>query len=125
RPPSPIIEYPALGAVVSSQLTSKDLALPGFIGIGGTAQRIGPGFLGSLYSPFTVQNAGQPPQNIKAPASLGKDEAEIKERMDRRKNLFDVVENSFGDSLLPGANEATKKEVNNAASRTRPSTARP
>jgi Protein of unknown function (DUF1501) len=115
RPPSPIIEYPALGAVVSSQLTSKDLALPGFIGIGGTAQRIGPGFLGSLYSPFTVQNAGQPPQNIKAPASLGKDDAEIKERMDRRKNLFDVVENSFNDSLLPGATPATKKDVNNAA----------
>src|SRR5438128_11616938 len=46
RQPDPVVSYPALGSVVSMQLTGKDLALPGFIGIGRTAQRIGPGFLG-------------------------------------------------------------------------------
>src|SRR3954464_9778044 len=39
RQPNPVVSSPALGSVVSMQLTSKDLALPGFIGIGGTAQR--------------------------------------------------------------------------------------
>src|SRR5262249_40931704 len=34
RTPSPIVQYPSIGSVASSLLTSKDLALPGFIGIG-------------------------------------------------------------------------------------------
>src|SRR5450755_2137517 len=71
RVPSPVVTYPAMGAVASSLLTPKDLALPGFIGVGGTAQRVGPGFLGMMYAPFSVQNAGQPPQNIAPPGSLG------------------------------------------------------
>ena len=65
RQPNPVVQFPAMGAVASSQLTPKDLPLPGFIGVGGTAQNIGPGFLGMTYAPFTVQNASQPPQNIK------------------------------------------------------------
>ncbi|HJT77616.1 MAG TPA: DUF1501 domain-containing protein [Gemmataceae bacterium] len=100
RMPSPIVQYPALGAVASSQLTPKDLPLPGFIGIGGTAQRIGPGFLGSLYSPFTVQNPGQPPQNIRPPDTLGSGAA-AEARMRRRQRLFYAVEDSFTDSLYP------------------------
>src|SRR6266478_7322374 len=71
RTPDVVAPWPAIGSVVSSMLTPKELPLPGFIGIGGTAQRIGPGFLGMMYAPFTVQNAGQPPANIKAPAGLG------------------------------------------------------
>jgi hypothetical protein len=101
RVPSPIVQYPAMGAVVSSQLAPKDLALPGFIGIGGTAQRVGPGFLGSLYSPFTVQNPGQPPENIRPPESLGTG-TEADERMRRRQRLLYVVEDNFTDSLYPG-----------------------
>src|SRR6185295_14477668 len=30
RQPSPIVQFPAMGAVASSQLTPKDLPLPGF-----------------------------------------------------------------------------------------------
>src|SRR6202790_3410185 len=71
RQPSPVVQYPALGATASSLLTDKDLPLPGFIGIGGTAQQIGPGFLGMMNAPFTVRDAGQPPANIKPPAGLG------------------------------------------------------
>src|SRR3954462_5134816 len=56
RQPSPVVSYPAMGAVASANLAPKDVPLPGFIGIGGTAQRIGPGFLGMAYAPFTVQN---------------------------------------------------------------------
>jgi hypothetical protein len=67
RQPSPVVQYPAIGATASSLLTPKELPLPGFIGVGGTAQRIGPGFLGMMYAPFTVQNPGQPPDNIRSP----------------------------------------------------------
>jgi uncharacterized protein (DUF1501 family) len=111
RPPSPVVQYPALGAVASSQLTSKDLALPGFIGVGGTAQRIGPGFLGMMYAPFTVQNAGQPPANIKAHMSLGGNEAEINERLRRRQRLFYTVEDNFSESAFPHLRRAEDREA--------------
>src|SRR5207248_4338870 len=89
RQPNPVVSYPALGSVVSMQLTSKDLALPSFISIGGTAQRIGPGFLGMTYAPFTVQNAGQPPENIKKPDGV------TDLNMARRKLLFEELEKNF------------------------------
>src|SRR5436305_1493818 len=99
RQPNPVVQFPAIGSVASSLLTSKDLPLPGFIGIGGTAQRIGPGFLGMMYAPFTVQNPGQPPANIKAP-SLG-DEKMTDERLRRRQRLFYTVEDPFTEGGFP------------------------
>ena len=77
RQPSAIITYPSIGSIVSyysSEVTraTKDLALPGFISVGRPAD--GPGFLGMNFAPFTVQNPGQPPQNIRPPDSLGSDE---------------------------------------------------
>ncbi len=100
RTPSPIVQYPAIGSVASSLLTPKELPLPGFIGIGGTAQRIGPGFLGMNYAPFTVQNPGQPPSNIKAPRELGSGRSQM-ERLRRRQRLFYETEQRFAQSLYP------------------------
>jgi hypothetical protein len=100
RTPSPVVQHPSIGAITSSLLTSKELPLPGFIGIGGTAQRIGPGFLGSLYAPFTVQNPSQPPENIRAPQGLG-GEPEADERQKRRARLFYAVEDRFANELYP------------------------
>jgi hypothetical protein len=92
RVPSPITTYPSIGAVASYNLTPKDLALPGFISIGRPAD--GPGFLGMNYAPFTVQNPGQPPENIRLPNQLGAD-AEAKGRIDRRHSLLMEVEGEF------------------------------
>jgi hypothetical protein len=99
RQPSPVVSFPAMGSVVSMQLTTKELPLPGFIGIGGTAQRIGPGFLGMMYAPFTVQQAGQTPANINAPGlGAGKDSDE---RMHRRQRLLFNVEDRFNTTAYP------------------------
>jgi uncharacterized protein (DUF1501 family) len=114
RKPSPVVQYPALGAVASAQLTPKDLALPGFIGVGGTAQRIGPGFLGMMYAPFTVQNAGQPPDNIKPPAGLGNAD-EAMERLQRRRRLFWTVEDNFSDSAFPHLRKPAEREAAGSA----------
>lgn len=108
RTPSPIVQYPAIGAVTSSLVSSKELPLPGFIGIGGTAQRIGPGFLGMNYAPFTVQNPGQPPANIRPPAQLGRGEEGL-ERLRRRQRLFYNVEKRFSRSLYPHLVGSTAK----------------
>jgi len=112
--PSPVVQYPAIGAVASALLTDKDLPLPGFIGIGGTAQRIGPGFLGMINAPFTVQNAGQPPQNIKPPASLGSDK-DADERLRRRQRLFWSIEDNFAESAFPHLKEAQEREAAGSA----------
>src|SRR6516162_7573176 len=110
KQPSPVVQYPAMGAVASSQLTDKDLPLPGFIGVGGTAQRIGPGFLGMMYAPFTVQNAGQPPANIKAHASLGAG-PDMDERLRRRQRLFWTLEDNFAEGSLPHLKTPAEREA--------------
>ncbi len=115
RPPSPVVSYPAMGAVASSQLTPKDLPLPGFIGVGGTAQRIGPGFLGMMYAPFSVQNAGQPPANIKAPGNLGGNEQETMERLRRRQRLFYTVEDNFSEGAFPHLKTPSEREAAGSA----------
>jgi hypothetical protein len=115
RQPNPVVTYPAMGAVASSQLTPKDLPLPGFIGVGGTAQRIGPGFLGMMYAPFTVQNAGQPPANIKAPGGLGGNEQETMERLRRRQRLFYTVEDGFAEAAFPHLKTPAEREAAGSA----------
>jgi len=108
RLPNPVVAFPHVGAVASSMLASKELALPGFIGIGGTAQRVGSGFLGMQNSPFTVQNPGQPPDNIKPPDSLGNDEEKM-QRVRRRQRLFYTVEDNFTERVLPGSKAGSEE----------------
>jgi hypothetical protein len=117
KQPSPVVQFPAMGAVASSLLTSKDLPLPGFIGVGGTAQRIGPGFLGMMYAPFTVQNPGQPPQNVAPPGSLGANGSdEQEERLRRRQRLFSVLEDDFSkDGTFPTLTPEQAENVGSAA----------
>jgi hypothetical protein len=90
--PSPIVNYPSIGAVAAHELGPKDSALPTFISIGRPSE--GPGFLGMNYAPFTVQNPGQPPKNLRPPDSLGKDSDQM-ERIRRRQRLFYCVEDNF------------------------------
>jgi uncharacterized protein (DUF1501 family) len=114
RQPNPVVSYPAMGAVAASQLAPKEVPLPGFIGIGGTAQRIGPGFMGMSYAPFTVQNAGQPPANIKAPEGLGTGATEI-ERLQRRHRLFSELEKQFSEESFPELKSAEEREAAGSA----------
>ena len=83
RSPSPVVNYPSIGSVASKILTPKDLDLPAFITVGGGAgARVGSGFLGMTYAPFTVQNPGTLPENVAAPMGVGDD------RLLRRKRLL-------------------------------------
>jgi hypothetical protein len=114
KAPNPVVQFPHIGAVASMQLTSKDLPLPGFIGVGGTAQGIGPGFLGMMYAPFTVQNPGQPPANIAAP-KLGGNKRETDERLRRRQRLFYNVEDNFTQGSFPHLKTVAEREAAGSA----------
>jgi hypothetical protein len=107
RQPNPVVDYPSIGAVASHELTSKDLALPGFISIGRPSD--GPGFLGMNYAPFTVQDPGRPPNNIRKPDGIDD------ERIRRRQQLFYAVEDNFSASLLPHLSAEARKKYANAA----------
>jgi hypothetical protein len=86
RSPNPLTQWPHIGSVTAQQLMPKDLDLPSFISVGGTASRIGPGFLGMTFAPFTVQNPGQPPENMSPPKDAN---------MLRRTEMFNTLENDF------------------------------
>ena len=107
RQPSLVVNYPSLGAVASQQLTPKELALPGFISIGRPAD--GPGFLGMNYAPFTVQNPGQPPSNIRTPDGVND------LRIRRRQQLFYAVEDNFSSTLVAQLDTQDKKRHTDAA----------
>ncbi|MCU0706102.1 MAG: DUF1501 domain-containing protein [Fimbriiglobus sp.] len=90
RSPSPLSDFPHIGALLSYQYAQdaeamKGMDLPGFISVGGLPGGAGPGFLGMKYANFTVQQPGQIPENIEAPG-------DVKEQMARRAALFDTLE---------------------------------
>jgi hypothetical protein len=90
RPPSPLLDYPSIGSVLSYYQamdveSMKNADLPAFMSVaGGPASN--PGFLGMKYAPFQIQNPGQPPENVSPPANV---------KMDRRFALFTRLEGGF------------------------------
>lgn len=108
--PNPAIPFPSLGAVAAHEIPKlqgyREISLPNYIAVGGGAG--GGGFLGMNYAPFTVQNPGSPPQNIRVPTNLGRDETEREDRIRRRQRLFFSLEDQFMDSRVP--HMASEKE---------------
>ncbi|VTR96545.1 secreted protein containing duf1501 : Protein containing DUF1501 OS=Rhodopirellula baltica SH28 GN=RBSH_00396 PE=4 SV=1: DUF1501 [Gemmata massiliana] len=84
---SPILDYPSIGSVLSFQQNldpeaAKNADIPAFISVGGS--QVGSGFLGMKYAPFTVQNPGQPPENVSS--------AVADDRTVRRAAIFERLE---------------------------------
>jgi hypothetical protein len=100
--PNPAIAFPSIGAVLAHEAPKlpgyQGVSLPPYIGVGGAAD--GPGFLGMNFAPFTVQNPGTPPENIRAPQSLGTG-TDLEDRIRRRQRLFLGLENEFMYSRVP------------------------
>ncbi len=102
RVPNPLSEFPHVGSVLSYLYSQdaeamKGMDLPAFISVGGG--RVGPGFLGMKYASFVVQNPGSPPENVQPPA-------EVANRMERRKVLFDTLEGGFKTNVAADAAQA-------------------
>ena len=89
RTPNPLSEWPSLGSMLAYLQKDVEMDLPSFISVGGANGARGPGFLGMKFAPFTVQNPGQPPENIKPPTDVSD------ARMERRANLFGRLESGF------------------------------
>src|SRR4051812_12700644 len=105
--PNPAIAFPSLGAVAAHEIPKlagyEGISLPSYIGIGGAAD--GPGFLGMNYAPFTIQNPGTPPENIRPPQALGNG-TDLEDRVRRRQRLFYELEDQFMFSRVPHVTSA-------------------
>lgn len=101
--PNPAIAFPDLGSIASHEIPKlagyRDISLPNYITVGGGA-RGGPGFLGMNYAPFNIQNPGTPPENIRAPQSLGSGD-DLTDRIRRRQRLFYTLEDQFMFGRVP------------------------
>ncbi len=97
--PNPAIAFPSIGSVCAMEIPKlrgyQEISLPAYISVGGGRGAEGPGFLGMNYAPFTVQNPGTPPENIRAPSGLGNSDLERSERVRRRQRLFYDLEDQF------------------------------
>ena len=104
--PNPAIAFPSLGSIMAHEAPKvagyRDISLPNYITVGGGMGSSGPGFLGMNYAPFTVQNPGTPPENIRAPQSLGAQGSdEQTDRVRRRQRLFYELEDQFMFGRVP------------------------
>ncbi len=92
RTPNPLSEWPSLGSMLSFLNKDSEIDIPSFVSVGGANGARGPGFLGMKFAPFTVQNPGTAPENIKPPADIET------WRMERRASLFGRLEAGFQGS---------------------------
>ncbi len=111
RSPNPLLAFPSIGSVLAYYQAMdveamKNADLPAFISVGGT--RGDAGFLGMKYAPFTVQNAGQPPENVSSPVDDG--------RTARRAALFQRLEGGFSTGAPMDAARAHKEVYEKALS---------
>jgi hypothetical protein len=89
RTPNPLSEWPSLGSMLSFLNKEFEAELPSFVSVGGANGARGPGFLGMKFAPFTVQNPGSPPENIKPPQDIDG------YRMMSRASMFGAIESGF------------------------------
>jgi len=112
-PPSTLgVNIPHLGSIVSHYVGNPESPLQ-FISVCGTATRMGAGFLGNAYAPFTVQNPGTVPENIRPP-QMG-DNNQTMARANRRKDILGVLEGNFRTQVAPHMKETDRKAYADAS----------
>lgn len=107
--PNPAIVHPTFGSIVSLELglKRKELEIPAFVSIGGPSE--GPGFIGMQHASYQCDSSG-----ILADAALRENLGD--ERLDRRRNMLEAIENEFinsGRGQSPRDHKAIYKKAMN------------
>lgn len=92
--PSPTVDYPSYGSVISHELLDQvpELEIPAFVSVGGSS--VGPGFLGMSYAPFVVDSNG----NIRD-LNMGIDPNRLSQRLE----MLAAIENKFIEEKRGGS----------------------
>ncbi|MCS7046868.1 MAG: DUF1501 domain-containing protein, partial [Gemmataceae bacterium] len=118
--PNPAIQFPSIGAVAAQQIPRlagyREISLPNYITIGGGGGGAsGPGFLGMVYAPFNIQNAGSPPENLRPPQSVAGNADEMTARIQRRRRLWNLSEDEFMMGRVPHLNSQNRNRFADAS----------
>jgi Protein of unknown function (DUF1501) len=116
--PNPAIQFPSIGAVAAHQIPKlagyREISLPNYITVGGGGAT-GPGFLGMVHAPFTIQNPGSAPENIRPPQGFASNDVEATARVQRRRRLWNLEEDAFLMSRVPHLTESTRNRFADAS----------
>lgn len=85
--PNPTVAAPAIGSWISKYRPKGNLALPGYISLGGPGQ--GGGFLGNEYDPLVIASPGAPPDDMRP------FQAVAAERDQKRRAMRDAMDAEF------------------------------
>lgn len=100
--PSPTVDYPSYGSVISHELIDQapDLDIPPFVSVGGAS--VGAGFLGMTYAPFVVDSNG----NIRD-LNMGIDPNRLAQRLE----MLSAIEKRFIGEQRGGSSNDHMKVV--------------
>ncbi len=91
--PSPAIQYPSIGSVISHELGSRN-SLPPYVCVPGVPNEFaGTGYLSSAHGPFSL--GGDPANKAFAVRDLNMHNSISPERFDRRRNILSAVDAHF------------------------------
>ena len=91
--PSPAIQYPSIGSVISHELGSRN-SLPPYVCVPGVPNEFaGTGYLSSAYGPFSL--GGDPASKGFSVRDLNMHSGLTPERFDRRRNILSTVDEHF------------------------------
>jgi hypothetical protein len=91
--PSPAIQYPAIGSVISHELGSRNKLPPYFCLPSVPYEFAGTGYLSSAYGPFSL--GGDPANKGFSVRDLNMHSSLTPERFDRRRNILSAVDEHF------------------------------
>jgi hypothetical protein len=85
--PQAAVQHPGFGSILSHEIGNPNFDLPAFISVGGGAPSAG--YFGSQHSPFVIQKASQPLDDVALPAGI------TKERFDERRKLLKELDTRY------------------------------
>lgn len=85
--PQAAVQHPGFGSILSHEIGNTQFDLPAFISIGGGA--FTGGYFGSQHSPFVIQRASSPLEDVALPAGVSR------ERFDARRKLLKELDTRY------------------------------
>jgi hypothetical protein len=104
--PQAAVQHADWGSILSHEIGNPEFDLPAFVSIGGGAY--GGGYFGSQHSPFAVQRASQPLEDVALPSGVSQ------QRYEERRKLLKDLDTRFEKKTSSPAVEPHKNIYNRA-----------
>lgn len=95
--PQAAVQHADIGSILSHELGNPQFDLPAFVSVGGGSSA--GGYFGSQHSPFVIQRASSPLEDVALPTGVSKD------RYEERRKLLKELDTKFGKKTNSAAVE--------------------